>query len=308
MNRFIKLLNLSVLSLALGIMAGSAFAQVEVDEAEHEEGHIELTPQQITRSGIALSTATSGTVREVVSVYGVVTPNAERVQSVRARYEGLITAVHKSIGDPVRRGESLATVEANSSLNTYQISASIDGMVTERMANVGEQTSDAPLFVVQDFSRLWVDLSVFPKDLDALRMGQQVRIRSLTGDQSTESTIFYLAPYGQGESQTVTARAEIDNSSGVWKPGQFINADISIAEGSAAVVISNEAVQTTEEGTVVFVQDEEGVFEPRPVTLGRTDGVQTAVLEGLAPGDVYVSQNSFVLKSELGKEDAEHGH
>ena len=49
-------------------------------------------------------------------------------------------------------------------------------------------------------------------------------------------------------------------------------------------------------------------FEARPVTLGRSDGQVSEVLSGLQAGEAYVSTNSFTLKSELGKEDAEHGH
>jgi cobalt-zinc-cadmium efflux system membrane fusion protein len=73
------------------------------------------------------------------------------------------------------------------------------------------------------------------------------------------------------------------------------------------VVIRNEALQIVEDNPVVFVQGEEG-FEPRAVTLGRTDGELSEVLAGLSVDEVYVSKNSFILKSELGKEDAEHGH
>lgn len=62
-----------------------------------------------------------------------------------------------------------------------------------------------------------------------------------------------------------------------------------------------------EERSVVFVKGEEG-FEPRPVTLGRTDGEVSEVLAGLQEDETYVTRNSFILKSELGKEGAEHGH
>ena len=66
------------------------------EEAEHgEEGHIELTQQQIQHSGITLATVTSGTIRDVLPVYGVVATNAERVQSVTARFDGVIREVKK---------------------------------------------------------------------------------------------------------------------------------------------------------------------------------------------------------------------
>jgi cobalt-zinc-cadmium efflux system membrane fusion protein len=73
------------------------------------------------------------------------------------------------------------------------------------------------------------------------------------------------------------------------------------------VILRNEAIQIIDNAPVIFVQGEEG-FEPRLVTLGRSDGEVSEALSGLSIDEVYVSKNSFVLKSELGKEDAEHGH
>jgi cobalt-zinc-cadmium efflux system membrane fusion protein len=62
-----------------------------------------------------------------------------------------------------------------------------------------------------------------------------------------------------------------------------------------------------EDRKVVFVAEGDG-FEARPVVLGRGDGQVREVLRGLSAGESYVAANSFILKSELGKEGAEHGH
>ena len=294
---------------AIALLSGQALAETgHGEEAEHgEEGHIELTQEQIQHSGITLVTATSGTIRDVLPVYGVVATNAERVQSLTARFDGVIREVKKSVGDPVRKGETLVTVEANESLKTYSIVSALNGAVTQRNANAGEHTTDIPLLVVQDFSTVWVELSVFPKDVAQVELGQRVRILSLDSTQIAEGKIIYIAPLGQTGNQAIMARALIDNPNGIWKPGLFVNAQITRAEIAAPMVIRNEALQIVEDNPVVFVRGEEG-FEPRTVTLGRTDGELTEVVAGLSADEVYVSKNSFILKSELGKEDAEHGH
>ncbi|MEQ3701341.1 efflux RND transporter periplasmic adaptor subunit [Thalassolituus sp.] len=296
-------------SFAIILLSGKAMAEVgHEEEAEHgEEGHIELTQEQIQHSGIMLATAMSGTIRDVLPVYGVVANNAERVQSLTARFEGVIREVKKSVGDPVRKGETLLTVEANESLKTYSLISALNGVVTQRNANAGEHTSDAPLLVVQDLSTVWVELSVFSKDVAQVELGQRVRILSLDSARIAQGKIIYIAPLGQAGNQAITARVLIDNPNGIWKPGLFVNAEITREEIAAPVVIRNEALQIVEDKPVVFVQGEEG-FEPRLVSLGRTDGELSEVLAGLNVDEVYVSKNSFILKSELGKEDAEHGH
>jgi len=277
------------------------------DEEEHEEGHIELTQEQIKHAGISLSRVGAGKIRETLPVYGVITSNAEKIQSVSARFDGVIRSVNKTIGAQVRKGEKLVTVEANESLKTYSVVASLNGVVTQRHANVGEQTADRVLFVVEDFSTVWVDLSLFPKDVTKAQVGQTVHIKSTNNPIIGEGQIIYIAPLGNSNNQATIARVLINNTDNLWKPGLFVNAEITLSETAAPLVIRSEAVQLVEGENVVFVQGEEG-FEPRPVTLGHTDGESIEVLAGLNVDETYVSKNSFVLKSEMGKEDAEHGH
>ena len=47
-------------------------------------------------------------------------------------------------------------------------------------------------------------------------------------------------------------------------------------------------------------------FEKRPVELGRSDDDSYEVVSGLKPGNPIAVANSFLLKAELGKSDAEH--
>ena len=86
-----------------------------------------------------------------------------------------------------------------------------------------------------------------------------------------------------------------------------VTAEVTLAETAVPLAIRSSAVQNLEGRDVVFAQHEEG-FEPRPVKLGRTDGELSEVLEGLSAGDRYAAANSFILKAELGKGSAEHGH
>lgn len=294
--------------LALLFFAGGTLAETghEGDE-EHAEGHIELSQEQIDRAGISLMTAASGSIRESLPAYGSIVVNAEQSQSVSARFDGVIRDVSKKAGDFVRKGETLATVEANESLKSYPIVSAMDGVITHRDANVGEQTADRALFKIEDLSSVWVELSVFPKDAAKVQPGQKAIIKSMDGTKNIEGEIIYIAPFGSNSSQTSLARVLIDNPDGFWKPGLFVSAAIVISEVAAPLVVRNEAIQVADGNTILFVKGGEG-FEPRPVTLGRTDGEFTEVLSGLFESEVYVAQNSFILKSELGKEDAEHGH
>ena len=279
----------------------------ENEEAHSEEGHIALTPDQIKHAGIAVDRVGPASIRETLPLYGQIVPNAEREHTVSARFPGVIKNVAKQIGDAVQQGETLATVESNESLKSYPVLASLSGVVTQRNANVGEQTGDRALFVIGDYSTVWVDLSVFPADLSKVRVGQPVRILNRDPSITGEGRIITVLPVGSSSNQTTTARVLLDNPDGEWIPGHFVTAEVVLSETEVPTAIRDEAIQIVEDQSVVFVEGDEG-FEARPVTLGRSDGQVSEVLSGLQAGEAYVSTSSFTLKSELGKEDAEHGH
>lgn len=298
-----------VFYVALSCMSTLSLAESNGDEThEHEEeGHIELTQQQIKHAEIDLSSVASGNIRETLSVYGVISKNSEQIQLVSARFGGVIRSVHKKIGDQIRKGETLVKVEANDSLKTYSITASLNGEITQRHANLGEQTADRVLFVIEDFSTVWVDLSLFPKDVAKIKLGQVVRIKNANNALTGKGQITYIAPLGNRNNQATIARVLMNNKHKQWRPGLFVNAEITLSEMRSPLVVRNEAIQFVEDNSVVFVKGDDG-FEPRPVTLGRTDGELSEVVRGLTKNEIYVSKNSFVLKSEMGKGSAEHGH
>lgn len=289
-------------------MAKPEAAHAEGEEKHEGEGeHVELSADQIAAAGLMLAEAGPAQIHETLPLYGTIVPNAERTREVAARFPGAVRGVTKRIGDPVREGETLATIEANESLQTYAVTAPLTGVVTARNTNPGEQTGDKPLFSVADLSTVWVELALFPRDAPKVRVGQRVRVTNPDTKQSAEGEIIYVVPFGRAESQTQTARVLLDNTDRRWAPGLYVTAAVLLDESRVPLAIRSEAVQTLEGRSVVFVQTDDG-FAPRPVELGRSDGEHTAVVAGLDAGARYVTTNSFILKAELGKGEAEHGH
>ena len=273
---------------------------------EHEErGHVTLSAEQIEAGGIGLAQAGPATIRETLPLYGIIAPNAERVLDVAARFPGVIRTVSRRIGEPVRQGETLATVESNESLQTYAVVAPLSGVVTSRSANPGEQTGEKVLFKVADLSTVWVELALFSRDVAKVRVGQSVRVSSADAGLEAEGIVIYVAPFGQSTNQTLTARVQLDNPDRRWAPGLYVSADVTLSRSTVPLAIHAKALQSIEEIPVVFVRNAQG-FESRPVRLARTDGEISEVLEGVTAGEIYATHNSFILKSELGKSSAAH--
>ena len=274
-------------------------------EQGHAEGSIELSDEQIRASGVTLLQAGVAKIRQSLPLYGTVAPNAERVRDVTARYPGVVRGVNKRVGDTVREGETLATVESNESLRVYSVTAPLSGVVIQRKANPGEYSSEAALFTVADLSTVWVELSIFPRDVAKVRIGQAVLVKSPDAGLSAQGKVVYVAPFGQTANQTLTARVLLDNADRRWAPGLYVTAEVTLAESAVAIAIRNEAVQTLEGRSVVFVKSEKG-FAPVTVALGRSDSEFTEVTSGLTAGQTYAAANSFILKADLGKGAAEH--
>jgi membrane fusion protein, heavy metal efflux system len=268
-------------------------------------GRVVLSSEAIREAGIELSTAGPGHLSETLAVYGNVAPNAERVRNVTARFPGIVRSVTKTVGQAVRAGEVLATVESNDSLETYPINAPIGGVLTARAINPGETVGESALFVIADLSTVWAELALFPQDFIRVKAGQQVRVTSADGSLTGLGRITWVAAVGDAANQSIKARVVLDNADRRWTPGLFISAEIVVNETNLPLVVNAAALQTLDQQAVVFVASGDG-FEARPVRTARSDGEVVEILSGLTAGERYVSANSFVLKAELQKSEEEN--
>lgn len=257
------------------------------------------------RAGIEVLTAGPARIRTTLLLYGSIKPNAEREQDVRARYPGVVRSVARRTGDAVRAGETLLTVESSESLQVYSIRAPLSGQVLARSVNPGDAVdSSTVLMKVADLSTVWAEFAVFARDLGHVRPGMTVLFRGPDLDESSEARLSYVAPAGHADSQSVVARAAVDNRQGRWVPGQFVTGDIVTADVVVPVAVLPSALQVLDGRTVVFVQTARG-FEPRPVEVRRRGRDAVEILRGVGAGDHYAAQNSYLIKADLLKGEAE---
>jgi cobalt-zinc-cadmium efflux system membrane fusion protein len=265
------------------------------------EGTIALSDAKVAAAGIELQTAGPGTLRDSLLLNGAIQPNQEALVQVTPRFPGIVRDVRKRIGDQVVKGDLLATVESNQSLTSYELRAPIAGTVIDRQASLGEYASDQkPAFIIADLSTVWVDLSVYRRDLKRVHVGDDVIIDAEDGDDNIEAKISYVSPIGNSDTQSALARAVVKNSDVRLRPGLFITGKLLLAPKPVSIAVKSSALQTIENRTVVFVRSGER-FEVRDVEIGDRDREQVEVLFGILEGDVYAAKNSFIVKAEFGK-------
>lgn len=152
-----------------------------------------------------------------------------------------------------------------------------------------------------------MNVTIYAKDLNVVRVGQNVTVRSKILGREANGTLTYLGPLVGEQTRTAQGRVVVQNPDGQWKPGLYVNVEVVQEEISVPVAVPIDVIQTLNDRPVVFVQYEDE-FEARPLELGRSDGRWVEVLHGLSPGERYAARNSFILKAELGKAGATHEH
>ncbi len=198
-------------------------------------------------------------------------------------------------------------------LTLYELRAPATGVIIEKHAVQGEVLStNTRSFTVADLSQVWVNLTVYQKDLARIKQGQTVLISShfeANGQERiTQGVISWMSPTLNQQTRSATARVVLDNPNGDWRPGSFVSAKVAIAKIAAHIVVPLSALQSIAGQTVVFVQHEDGDFEPQVVQVGHRDMQHIEITQGLHVGQTYVSQNAFSLKAQMQKSEFGEGH
>ncbi|MEP4464558.1 efflux RND transporter periplasmic adaptor subunit [Roseibium sp.] len=279
-------------------------------EAEHEkENIVELSDAQLEAANLTLSTAGSDLITPSVELFGVIRPNMERLVHVVPRFEGVVVEAKARLGESVEKGDELVVIESNESLRAYTIKSPIDGQIIRWNVVTGSYAGlEEPLMVIADLSSVWLDLQVHRHDADKIELGQTVSFHPSEGADRRVSTISYMSPVARQDTQSLLARVVVPNERSDLQPGLYMRASVEREPTSAEIVVRRSAIQFEGTDPMLFVQRDEGHFVMRRVQLGRQDSTNVEIINGLSAGEVYVSENSFLLKAEAEKGSATHGH
>ena len=177
----------------------------------------------------------------------------------------------QAIGDRVEKGDLLAKIESNQSLTVYELRAPLAGTVIDRQIALGEHVGEQkPAFTIADLSTVWVDFSVYRRDLKRVKVGDTVMIDPEDGGPAIEAKISYVSPVGNSDTQS-GARARGREQRGLrLRPGLFVTGRLLLAAKPVNIAVKSSALQTVENRTVVFVRIGDK-FEARDVEIGERD-------------------------------------
>jgi multidrug efflux pump subunit AcrA (membrane-fusion protein) len=195
---------------------------------------------------------------------------------------------------------AIATLEtqvaqARKALSDTIVRAPITGYVSDKSADVGEyispNTPNAKLATIMRTSVLRMKIEIPEQSISRVATGQSVSLQVTSyPERQFAGRIARISPSVNQTARTLIVEAEIDNSEGLLKPGQFATVRITQSKPEPAVMIPVRAVKTVGETNSVFVV-KDGVAREHLVLLGLLEGDWIQVKRGIVEGDSVVVTN-----------------
>jgi Cu(I)/Ag(I) efflux system membrane fusion protein len=184
-------------------------------------------------------------------------------------------------------------------LRTLPLHAPSSGYVMHMAVREGMHVVPAmELYALADLSTVWVLADVYEYEIPLVELGQQATMTlSYFPGQTFTGKVTYVYPILETKTRTVKVRFELPNPQWALKPGMFANIDLQIPRGKR-LVVPNTAVLDSGTEQLVFIDQGQGMFEPRKVTVGVRTREAYEILEGIQAGELVVTRGNFLVDSE----------
>jgi len=274
----------------------------------HQKGISSKSEYLLALDGYKSAEAKYLALREKISYDGDWTIQ-QKQRTVEMNQLNLQTANQKlqALGLSTTQIELLETQE-NPIFTQYELRSTLSGLVIKRHLTTGEAIKkDDNIFILADFSDVWINIAIPANNIKAVELGQEVRVINEPMGIEETGRLTYLSSIIDETNRTITGRVVIPNPKNLWRPGTFVDVELIVEERPVPIAIKAEAIQNLRDWSVVFVKYGD-YFEGRPVEIGVSDGSWVEVLDGLSAGENYAVKNSFTVKAEIEKSGATHSH
>lgn len=189
----------------------------------------------------------------------------------------------------------------------YEVRSPISGtIVSTGIAPGGFVSTDKELVTIADLNQRVLEIDVPAPHQNLIKKGLSTSAKASHGD-TCQSEINCFKPMLEESTRTLKAYAPINSEKHPWTPGTYVTAHIESDKSRFPLVIPKKAVQNIDGEEVVFVSNDHG-FEIRHIHLGPSDNERIVVIDGLHKGEKIAVTNTFLLKAEHEKDEAEHEH
>lgn len=277
----------------VGIRSGQSFDPNRVPEVVNARVAMNLAEKNLRRSEKLIE---SGDISR-----SVFDDQKARYDQLREQYESALSLSRQNYAAVATSRANVNNAEsalnlARRTLSYANVFSPIDGYVAERTADLGEYVSPtAKVATIVRINPLRVRIDIPEQAIPSVTVGQSVSITtSAWPDRNFSGRVARISPNVTPTSRTLTVEAEIENSSGVLKPGQFATVRILQARSEPAVLVPARAVRTESGVSRVFVM-RDGYARERVVQVGQTEGDLVEIKSGIAADEVVATSNLELL-------------
>jgi multidrug efflux pump subunit AcrA (membrane-fusion protein) len=273
----------------VGVRPGQNFEVNRVPEVANARVALELAEKNLRRAEKLIE---SGDVSR--SNYDQQRAQRDQLKEV---YEAALSLARQNFAAVATARANVANAEtqlglARRNLSYALVFSPIDGYVAERTADLGEYVSPtSKVATIVRINPLRIRIDVPEQAIPEVSVGQSVSVTtSAWPDKNFSGRIARISPSVSANSRTLTVEAEVENSSGVLKPGQFASVRILQSRPQPAVLVPVRAVKTESGVSRVFVI-KDGHAQQRLVQLGQTEGDLIEVKGGVGADEQVATSN-----------------
>ena len=273
----------------VGVRPGQSFEISRVPEVANARVAMELAEKNLRRAERLIE---SGDVSR--SQYDQQKGQYDQLKQV---YEAAVSMARQNFAAVATARANVANAEsqlalARRSLSYALVYSPIDGFVSERNADLGEYVSPTTkVATIVRINPLRVRIDIPEQAIPEVAVGQSVSVTtSAWPDKNFSGRVARISPNVTPTSRTLAVEAEIENSSGLLKPGQFATVRILQARSQPAVLVPLRAVRTDSGVSRVFVI-KDGRAQERQIQLGQSEGDLIEIKSGVVADELVATSN-----------------
>ena len=226
----------------------------------------------------------------------------QELETVHAEHAAQTAEVESALSRLRLLGADVGGPSTSQESATATVPAPIDGVVTERFANVGLNVDPATkLFTVVDLSSVWIVADVYERDLPRVQERTEATVTTAAyPDRPLEGRVSFIDPQLNTTTRTAKIRVEVANPRGDLRLGMYTDVAIASPGTASVLIVPKDSIQRVGDRQFVYVAsaNDQTKFIERVVRVGRTAGDRVEVLAGLSAGDPVVSKGSFFVRAE----------
>lgn len=196
--------------------------------------------------------------------------------------------------------------QAQASIDRKAIRAPFSGTTGIRQVNLGQYVNSGdPIVPLQALEAVYIDFSVPQQALSAIRVGAVVQATVEGSNRGVfQGRITAIDPVVSDDTRNVAVQATFPNPNGQLRPGMYASVSATVGKGLPTVALPTSAINYAPYGNSVFIVEEMKGPDGKPykgvrqqfVKLGRSQGDQVAILDGVKPGQEVASSGVFKLR------------